>query len=162
MKNGDPGRIAAQVVSGIGFLGAGAIIKLGSNIKGLTTAASIWVVAGIGLSIGAGLYVPSLIALLIILFTLIVIDFIEKHLFPPERVKTIRLYFNGTSVDTKRIQKMFGEYKIKVQSVDVIQAIRKEKVKVNVLVRIPNDLNIHSFYKDMRSMDSIYKIMMNE
>ena len=56
MKSGDPGRIAAQVVSGIGFLGAGAIIKLGNNVKGLTTAASIWVVAGIGLALGAGLY----------------------------------------------------------------------------------------------------------
>jgi len=109
VKNGDTGRIAAQVVSGIGFLGAVAIIKLNSTIKGLTTAASIWVVAGLGLSIGAGLYVPSLIALLIILFTLIVIDFSEKQLFPPERVKTIRRYFNGTSVDIKKIQKTFGD-----------------------------------------------------
>ena len=52
----DPSRIAAGVVTGIGFLGAGAIIRYGSSIKGLTTAASIWVVAAIGLAIGAGMY----------------------------------------------------------------------------------------------------------
>ena len=52
----DPSRIAAGVVTGIGFLGAGAIIRYGSSIKGLTTAASIWVVAAIGLAVGAGVY----------------------------------------------------------------------------------------------------------
>jgi putative Mg2+ transporter-C (MgtC) family protein len=53
---GDPGRIAAQVVSGIGFLGAGAILKFGTDVKGLTTAASIWAMAAVGLAIGAGMY----------------------------------------------------------------------------------------------------------
>lgn len=52
----DPARLAAQVVSGIGFLGAGAIIRNGSSISGLTTAASIWVVAAIGLCVGAGFF----------------------------------------------------------------------------------------------------------
>ena len=52
----DPGRIAAQVISGIGFLGAGTILREGSTVKGLTTAASLWVVSGIGLAIGSGFY----------------------------------------------------------------------------------------------------------
>ena len=56
-SNGDPGRIAAQVITGIGFLGGGAIFKLGSNVRGLTTAASIWAVAAVGLTVGAGLYI---------------------------------------------------------------------------------------------------------
>ena len=55
-QNGDPGRIAAQVVSGIGFLGAGAILKFGADIKGLTTAASIWAMAAFGLAVGAGMF----------------------------------------------------------------------------------------------------------
>lgn len=54
--NADPARLAAQVVSGIGFLGAGAIIKEGVNVIGLTTAACIWVVSGVGLAVGAGYY----------------------------------------------------------------------------------------------------------
>ena len=57
--NADPGRIAAQVVSGIGFIGAGTIIREGPTIRGLTTAAGIWVVGCIGLAVGAGMYVPA-------------------------------------------------------------------------------------------------------
>ena len=57
--NADPARLAAQVVSGIGFLGAGAIMKEGVTVTGLTTAACLWVVAGVGLAVGAGFYVGA-------------------------------------------------------------------------------------------------------
>lgn len=66
----DPSRIAAQVVSGIGFLGAGTILLRGEVIRGLTTAASLWSVAAIGLAIGGGLYVPAIAATIIILVIL--------------------------------------------------------------------------------------------
>jgi len=62
----DPARLAAQVVSGISFLGAGMIFKSGTNIKGLTTAAGIWAAAGIGLAIGAGMYAVGIFATVII------------------------------------------------------------------------------------------------
>ena len=77
-QNGDPGRIAAQVVSGIGFLGAGAILRFGINVRGLTTAASVWAMAMIGLAIGAGMYMISLISLVIILFSLSIMDTFKK------------------------------------------------------------------------------------
>ena len=57
--NADPARLAAQVVSGIGFLGAGAIMKEGLTVTGLTTAATLWVVAGVGLAVGAGFYLGA-------------------------------------------------------------------------------------------------------
>ena len=66
----DPGRIAANVITGIGFLGAGTIIRWGSSVKGLTTAASIWAVSGIGLAIGCGYYFGAVVTTLIILVTL--------------------------------------------------------------------------------------------
>jgi putative Mg2+ transporter-C (MgtC) family protein len=68
--NVDPMRLAAQVISGIGFLGAGTILKEGANIRGLTTAASIWVVACIGLTVGTGLYVEATLATLFIFIAL--------------------------------------------------------------------------------------------
>ncbi len=69
----DPGRIAAQVVTGIGFLGAGTIIQARGSVYGLTTAASLWVVAGIGLAVGAGMYGIALIttAAIILVFAVI-------------------------------------------------------------------------------------------
>ena len=87
MNGGDPGRIAAQVVAGMGFLGAGAIIKLGNNIRGLTTAASLWVTAAIGLTIGAGMYLTAGIVVGFVLITLIFLHFVEKKIFPEDNWK---------------------------------------------------------------------------
>ncbi len=70
VNNADPGRIAAQVVSGIGFIGAGAILQSKGRIRGLTTAASLWVAAAIGLSVGTGLYLTSIAATILTLITL--------------------------------------------------------------------------------------------
>ena len=66
----DPSRVASYVVAGIGFLGGGAIIKYGANIKGLTTAASIWVTAAIGVAVGAGMYGLSVVTTALALFSL--------------------------------------------------------------------------------------------
>jgi putative Mg2+ transporter-C (MgtC) family protein len=66
----DPSRIAAQVVSGIGFLGAGAIIRQGFSVRGLTTAASLWIVAAIGMAAGAGMYAAAAIGTVLVLFSL--------------------------------------------------------------------------------------------
>jgi putative Mg2+ transporter-C (MgtC) family protein len=66
----DPSRIAAQIVSGIGFLGAGAIIRQGLSVRGLTTAASLWIVAAIGMAAGAGMYAAATIGTVIVLFSL--------------------------------------------------------------------------------------------
>jgi len=74
----DPSRIAAQIITGIGFLGAGAIIKEGFNVRGLTTAACLWVSAGVGMAAGAGLFEMAILVTLIGLFTLIVVNRFEK------------------------------------------------------------------------------------
>ncbi len=74
----DPARIAAGVVTGIGFLGAGAIIRSGEAVKGLTTAASLWLVAGIGLGIGCGFYTASLITAILAIFVLFFLKQLEK------------------------------------------------------------------------------------
>ena len=81
LGSGDALRIAAQVISGIGFLGAGTIIRVGVNIKGLTTAASLWATACLGLAAGGGLYAMSLIGLAIVLLTLTIFERMEKHFF---------------------------------------------------------------------------------
>ena len=76
--SGSPDRIAAQIVTGIGFLGAGAILRTGANIHGLTTAATIWVNAAIGMAAGAGQYAIALASALIALVVLIVLPFVER------------------------------------------------------------------------------------
>jgi putative Mg2+ transporter-C (MgtC) family protein len=83
VPNGDPARLAAQVISGIGFLGVGAIIRYGANIKGLTTATSMWSMAVVGLVAGAGYYVVAVFTTGLLMITLILINFFEKRYIKP-------------------------------------------------------------------------------
>ena len=75
----DPTRIAAQIVSGVGFLGAGAILRQGIDVRGLTTAASIWVVASIGMAVGFGYYGIAIFTTLIVVVMLIAIRPLENR-----------------------------------------------------------------------------------
>ena len=74
---GDPGRIAAQIVTGIGFLGAGAIVKEGVNIRGLTTAACLWVAAAIGMACGASLFAEAILICVMAIFALVLLPYAE-------------------------------------------------------------------------------------
>ncbi|HVD01227.1 MAG TPA: MgtC/SapB family protein [Candidatus Dormibacteraeota bacterium] len=79
--NTDPTRIAAQVVTGVGFLGAGAIFRAETGIRGLTTAAAVWVVAAIGMTVGFGLYLLAAGAATVVLVGLVLVRPIELHFF---------------------------------------------------------------------------------
>ncbi|MFC1704463.1 MgtC/SapB family protein [Candidatus Omnitrophota bacterium] len=76
----DPGRLAAAVITGIGFLCAGTIIRQGDSIAGLTTAASLWIVAAIGLAIGCGFYTGATIGTVVVLITLMVLRGLEHKI----------------------------------------------------------------------------------
>ncbi len=116
LKNGDPGRIAAQVVSGIGFLGAGAIIQMKGSVKGLTTAAGIWMTASIGLAIGAGMYVIAIAATLLIMLVLSFAEFYEMTLFGGRESRIIRIKSTEIVSDMEPYRKLLGNYKIHIQN----------------------------------------------
>jgi len=141
-QNGDPGRIAAQAVSGIGFLGAGAIIKYGVNVKGLTTAASIWLIATVGLAIGCGLYVTSGICILFILFVLKGLDYLEKRLFSHKSVKNFIVEMRGHAPQIQGFESVMREYKIKVLSTDLSYNIDKDIKVYNFVIEISDKVNI--------------------
>ena len=87
----DPTRIAAQVVTGIGFLGAGAIIRQGLSVRGLTTAASLWVVAAIGMAAGAGYYSGAVLTTVVVLLSLWPLRILARRLFERIRPGEVRL-----------------------------------------------------------------------
>src|SRR5947207_8258302 len=80
LLGGDPTRIAAQIISGIGFLGAGAVLHSHGFVLGLTTAATIWVVAGVGMALGSGMYLVAVFATAMSLVTLYFLSFIEDKI----------------------------------------------------------------------------------
>ena len=87
----DPGRIAAQVVTGVGFLGAGAIIRSRVSVAGLTTAATIWLVSALGLVIGYGQFVTAGISMLLLMVTLTLFDNIEKQIEVSRQLHLLRV-----------------------------------------------------------------------
>lgn len=94
----DPTRIAAQIVTGIGFLGAGAIIHYGTLIRGLTTAASLWATAAIGLAVGAGDYLVGVVGTVIVIFSLWPLNFLVAR-FAPRGRRTMRIRLELSQLD---------------------------------------------------------------
>lgn len=162
-RTGDPGRIAAQVVSGIGFLGAGAIIRLGNNVKGLTTAASLWLVAAVGLAVGAGMFIAAAVAEGLSLFTLIFLDIFEKRLFPQERNKIIELSYKTSTPDTKEALGILKSFGVRVQSIDVDQSIGKGKgARLRLLVGMPVSTDISKIAKALKVTGNVERFELKE
>lgn len=88
----DPARLASAVITGVGFLGAGTILFTGKSITGLTTAASVWVIAAVGLSIGAGFYFASIAATFLILLTLVVFNKLEQRYIRGSKLHLVTIY----------------------------------------------------------------------
>lgn len=95
--NIDPGRLPAQVLSGIGFLGAGAILKTSNGIKGLTTAAGIWATACIGITIGYGQYILGISAWLFVMITLYILKRIDRVFFK-NKESMLRITINNINI----------------------------------------------------------------
>jgi len=128
----DPTRIAAQIVSGIGFLGAGAIIRQGLSVRGLTTAATLWLVAAIGMAAGAGYYDAAVIATAGALFTLGPLRIISYRLTSRFRTETERLLVEvpagGSPAPVIEAVERYG----RVVSLDVAQEGDRREIAIDV------------------------------
>lgn len=143
----DPARLAAQVISGIGFLGAGAILRNGSTVSGLTTAASIWVVAAIGLCVGAGFLFASILTTIIVLISLFILNKLENHIMHKRRHRelTIRVYdrpglttgiFSRLSEQGIQVLKMKLDHKGESESQSI--TVLKLDVKTKSMIKLSN------------------------
>lgn len=120
----DPGRVAAQIVVGIGFLGAGAIMRHGTSVKGLTTAASLWVVAAMGLAVGTGFWVGALTVSLLLLIVLRGLrpteNLVVKWVYPDEASLTVALA--SQTVDSAGFIAALEVEKIKVREISSVKS----------------------------------------
>lgn len=112
LKNGDPGRIAAQVITGIGFIGGGAMIHMKGAVRGLTTAAGIWMTAIIGMAVGIGMYLISIGATILILLTLVAFEHYEKSRGVGQVSKVINLSVDGIVPDIEKYRKVFVDHDV--------------------------------------------------
>lgn len=114
--NSDPARIAANVVSGIGFLGAGVIIQQGGQIKGLTTASTIWLVAALGVGIGVGYWSFVLYATAVILVVLWGFPWVERRMENAHETRTYQLTIPNKPAKHLQLDALWDEYKLRVIS----------------------------------------------
>lgn len=129
----DPARLAAQVVSGIGFLGAGTILREGTSIRGLTTAASLWVVAGIGLAVGTGFYLAGGAATLIAVFVLALLDHVEKK-FIAQQTGKIQATLSDKPGALAAFCQVLGNNGISIRSINL--EIEEEKQKALITLQV--------------------------
>ncbi len=125
----DPARIAAQVVSGIGFLGAGTIIRYGASVRGLTTAAGLWAVAGIGLAVGCGFYPAALMATGIIFLVLVVLSRFERKI-RKQFDKTLKIELSGGIDKFCLVTKTISGFQAEIKNIEVKQALGKDAFKI--------------------------------
>lgn len=155
---GDPGRVAAQVVSGIGFLGGGAIIRQGFNIKGLTTAATVWVSAAIGLALGLGYYLPAFLTLGLILVTLVLMERFETTFFPAKNIKTLYLVFENKDFDYPLLERELSLLKISVGNLDVSRTIESERIKLSLQIHAPPHVDFNTLTRSLQKAGKLIKL----
>lgn len=142
----DPSRLGAQVISGIGFLGAGTIMKEGVIIKGLTTAASLWVVACLGLAVGSGAYMIAIIGFIAIILTLTVFE--RAANFVPGGKKTrfmISIRCEDVSSTLNYLNEIAIEYNAQMSQLQ-LKILEDQSYKISFKL---------STYKSRRSLDSV-------
>lgn len=138
---GDPTRIAAQVVSGIGFLGAGAIIQMKGSVRGLTTAAGIWMVANIGMAVGCGLYLIACVATLLILFILVLLERIEHKISMRSQSRIIRIRIGEILHDFSKYRETLRHFGIALSNFYVDYDFEQQETRLNLVVVMKEDVD---------------------
>lgn len=161
--NADPARIAAQVVSGIGFLGAGTILRTGNNVEGLTTAASLWVCSAIGLAMGSGFYLGGIVVTVIVLFFL-------------ERVSTFERFINRNNYKSITIRgktrpgfigdigTCFGRYNIIIKNIAIETIEVEEDLNEEVLftLKFPSQVELGILLQELYEIEGIRQVLVDE
>ncbi|TMN22352.1 MgtC/SapB family protein [Lentibacillus cibarius] len=149
----DPARIPSYVISGIGFLGAGTIIVNGMTIRGLTTAASIWTVAGLGLVTGAGMYAPAVVTTFIILLSLIFLNNLER-LFKKGKSSYLIEIAAMPGLELNNVVAIFESHHLTIKHVEVN---RTEDNLRNIFITIVADKGLDrvSLFEDITKLDYV-------
>lgn len=150
LKNGDPGRIAAQVVSGIGFLGAGAIIQMKGSVRGLTTAAGIWIVAAIGLAVGAGLYIISVIATALILIVLMYIERFEHRYTFGHETRTITIETSAIVPDITPYRDILRRNGVILTTYYITLNYKNEETRISLMILVHDGTDFASLFRQLR------------
>ena len=154
----DPGRIAANIVTGIGFLGAGVIFRLGISVRGLTTAASIWTTAVIGMAVGAGVYWGAFVATGFLLLSLVILRRLES-LFPSGRgSRNVHVSARSTPGIMKEVEAVFDGFGATVNSMDFRRDRSLDRIEVRAVLETPPNSRPVDLANALRELEEIIEV----
>lgn len=153
----DPARIAYGVVTGMGFLGAGVIIKDRRRIRGLTTAACLWFVTSVSLAVGVGLYILSIFLTFISVFILYFLKLFEKKI-PIDTYNRIILLIEDNKNLREEITKIIEENKFKILSTEIERDKEKKTIGLVLTVRYRKPQNIETIFEKISELEGVKNI----
>ena len=160
----DTARIAAQIVTGIGFIGAGTVLRNGSSVHGLTTASTLWIAAGIGMACGAGEFEIAIIATVISVLVLVGIKWFEKNILAKrKRVnKKLRLSLKCEKCNVNDIQNyIINEYPY-LNEIKKVDSDIDNDAKIVVVINVKDNNPLQSVYKNIENVNGIKSISIRE
>ena len=157
----DPTRIASYIVAGIGFLGGGTIFLSQQNekVKGLTTAATIWVIAAVGIACGVGMILAAIVTTLMMLFILFLLPLGERAILPPASSNIRNLHIKASSISGHLISDIYEtctRNKVAIEKLTVIQ--EQEGEEIGIICRIPDQETISKVIAELHSFPGIKSI----
>ena len=153
----DTARIAGQVISGIGFLGAGTILQKKNAVTGLTTAATLWLSAAIGLAVGIGYYEGAIIATVICLVTLISLNKISD-LINKKTIKSYSMIFDTYNFNQDSFYEFTSKEGVEIRKLDIIDEEMDDKSMIEVTFSFNKNYDIDGFFKKLKSEYSLQSL----
>ena len=157
----DPARIAAQVVSGIGFLGAGTILREGSTVRGLTTAASLWMVAALGLAVGAGLYAEAAVGSVITLVALNLLSRLEVYLAVKRTTGHLTVIAEEGPGLLGEVAEILGDHRINIVGVD-FRPHREDLVEIDFQIQVPPGVHASKVIESLVELPRVRRVSMGD
>ena len=151
----DPGRIAAGVITGIGFLGAGTIMHFKSSIRGLTTAASLWVVAGIGLAVGSGLYFGAIVTTVITIVALMIFSRLEHAMIRKDWYRTIIIESKEGVDQLRSIRGILDEWHVEITDFEVDRATDGVSMLLKLGIKLKSPKHSDQLIGEIASLNGV-------
>jgi putative Mg2+ transporter-C (MgtC) family protein len=154
----DPGRIAAQVVAGVGFLGAGAIMRSGLSVRGLTTAACLWTVAAIGLSVGCGFWRAALVTTFLTLVATVVFQKIERRFSKGKAIRRFVVHAKDSATLVSKLEEIMLRAGIGIREVDLQRDLVEKKLQVSITAVCADTTDMDQLSRSFSALPDVEKV----
>lgn len=154
----DPARIAAQVVAGIGFLGAGAIMRSGLSVRGLTTAACLWTVAAVGLAVGCGYWRAAVMTTALTLVTTVVLQRFERRFTKGYSFRKLVVHAKDSASIVGRLEEIMKKHGIEIREIDLQRDLVAKRLQVSITASCPESEDVDRLTRAFGAIPEVEKV----